>query len=50
MTEECVLRLDRLRRASFSTTLHQQQQRAMVDEIFKACNIETEKKTDMVID
>lgn len=43
MTPECVVRLARLKCASFSTTA---QQRAMVDEVFKACNIQPEEKMD----
>ena len=50
MTEECVVRLAKLRRAAFSSSLYQQQQRTMVDEIFKACSIEFGQKLDMDVD
>jgi len=50
MTEECIMRLAKLRRAAFSISLQQQKQRAMVDDIFKACNVEVGQKLDMDVD
>ena len=44
------MRLAKLRRAAFSISLQQQKQRAMVDEIFKACNVEVGQKLDMDVD